>query len=204
MDYVQIQHSIMPHLLEVLKDSDFNWSAVKDAAQKAGLDYGLVRLAFKDSLNTVLEELSSYLGTLVEQVLREEDVTHLRTHEKIRRMIEVRFMVLEPYKKVLKTLSKFEIFIRYFSINCQMLYNTMNKIWYKAGDRATDYNFYTKRILLTVVYVPTFLDWLKPQSTLESVMVLLDQRLARVMKIPKIKGQILQGIKSVLPFTRKH
>ena len=82
MDYIKTRQRIVPHLLELLKKSDFNWSTVKMAAEKADCDYGLVRLAFKDSLNCVLETLAHDLNEQVTFVLNQEDLSPLRTHKK--------------------------------------------------------------------------------------------------------------------------
>ena len=200
MDYDRIQESIIPHILAALKDRDFNWDSVKVAAESAGADYGLVRLAFKDSLDVVLETLATHLNDQVTCVVEKEDLSSLRTHEKIRRIIEVRFVVLEPHRHALRSLAKWDLFLKHFLTGCRLLYETVNKIWYKAGDQSTDYNFYTKRFLLTAVYAPTFISWVQGEATLEDTMALLDERMARVMKIPKIKNQIIQAIRGVLPF----
>ena len=42
--------------------------------------------------------------------------------------------------------------------------NTVDAIWYAAGDSATDFNFYTKRGLLAAVYGATMLYWLDDRS----------------------------------------
>src|SRR4051812_17448249 len=43
-------------------------------------------------------------------------------------------------------------------------YRTVDTIWRAAGDRATDFNFYTKRALLAGVYGTTVLFWLDDRS----------------------------------------
>ena len=44
------------------------------------------------------------------------------------------------------------------------LYRTVDEMWYAAGDRATDFNFYTKRLTLAGVYSATLLFWLDDAS----------------------------------------
>src|SRR3546814_10685041 len=58
------------------------------------------------------------------------------------------------------------------------LYRTVDAIWYAAGDRATDYNFYTKRALLAGVYSSTLLFWLNDKSeNFAATWAFLDRRI---------------------------
>ena len=62
-------------------------------------------------------------------------------------------------------------------------------MWRIAGDTATDYNHYTKRLILSGVYGSTLLVWLDDQS--EGWMetgAFLDRRLADVMRFEKWKA----------------
>lgn len=202
MNETTIREEIIPELLDLLKDRDFNWGTLKEASHKTNHAYGLVRLAFKDSLDYVLEEVSAYLTRSVEAALETEDLSTLRTHEKIRRIIEVGFLTLDPHKKALHTLTKKDMFLKNFLTGICLLWETVNQIWYRAGDQATDYNYYTKRFLLSLVYGPTFLFWVEEENTLEATMTLLDKRLAQVMKIPKARARIVDTLKTIFPFKR--
>ena len=46
----------------------------------------------------------------------------------------------------------------------QSLYQTVHIFWQAAGDRSTDINFYSKRMILASVYGTTFLVWLHDNS----------------------------------------
>ena len=71
----------------------------------------------------------------------------------------------------------------FLSLRC--LHNTVDTIWYAAGDRATDYNYYTKRGLLASVYLSTLLHWLSDTSVeKDSTWAFLGRRIDEVMKIP--------------------
>lgn len=191
----KIRIETTPILLEILKDKDFGWELIEEAALKTGHPYGLVRLSFKDSLPFVLTSLADFLTFLVKHQIDFVDLTSLRTHEKIRKIIEVGFETLEPYRDALRRLINSAMVKRYFTTEMKILYDIVNYIWYKAGDQSTDYNFYTKRLLLSVAYVPTFLFWLKEGSTQESTMNVLDQKLQQVMKM----GQLKQSIMNLKP-----
>jgi ubiquinone biosynthesis protein COQ9 len=81
----------------------------------------------------------------------------------------------------------------------RLLYRTTDAIWFAAGDRATDFSFYTKRGLLAGVYASTSLYWLDDKSRHgEATSAFLDRRIGEVMQIPKLRGRIKEGL-SALP-----
>jgi ubiquinone biosynthesis protein COQ9 len=197
MDDTHIRQDIIPPLLEALKGHEFGWEAVQEASQSTDHAYGIVRLSFSDSLDHVLKEIASYLGAVIEEAMKTEDLSSLRTHEKIRHIIKITLTVLAPHREALRALTQYKVFVSQLPTVFSVFYHGMDAVWYKAGDRSTDYNFYTKRLLLSIVCIPTFLFWLRLENELAASMEFFDQRLAQVMKIPKIKTQVLEAVKSI-------
>jgi ubiquinone biosynthesis protein COQ9 len=73
----------------------------------------------------------------------------------------------------------------------KLLYNTVDALWYAAGDTSTDFNFYTKRATLAGVYSSTLLYWLNDRTPgSEATWAFLDRRIEDVMKIEKLKSQV--------------
>ena len=63
-------------------------------------------------------------------------------------------------------------------------------MWRLAGDTATDYNHYTKRLTLSAVYTSTLLAWLDDDSEgFADTAAFLDRRLDDVMRFEKWKGE---------------
>lgn len=72
----------------------------------------------------------------------------------------------------------------------RLLWATSDTIWRAIGDTSTDYNFYSKRAILSGVYASTLAIWLdetdpdKPKTR-----DFLDRRIENVMQFEKAKGQ---------------
>jgi ubiquinone biosynthesis protein COQ9 len=65
---------------------------------------------------------------------------------------------------------------------------TVDAIWHAAGDRSSDFSWYTKRAILTAVYSATLLFWLRDQSADDSdTMAFLDRRLAGVARLGRLR-----------------
>ena len=74
------------------------------------------------------------------------------------------------------------------------LWRTADRIWVWAGDTASDYNHYSKRILLSGVIGATMLAWLNDESgDPEKIAAFLDRRIENVLKMGKIIGKLKKG-----------
>jgi ubiquinone biosynthesis protein COQ9 len=77
------------------------------------------------------------------------------------------------------------------------LYRTVDAIWHAAGDTATDYNFYTKRLLLAGVYSSTLLYWLNDRSEgKEDTWRFLDHRISDALKLGARGGKAMSKLLS--------
>ena len=70
-------------------------------------------------------------------------------------------------------------------------------MWRLAGDTATDFNHYTKRLTLGAVYASTLLAWLDDDSEgLADTAAFLDRRLGDVMRFEKWKARVARQRRS--------
>ncbi|MEO0879331.1 MAG: COQ9 family protein, partial [Pseudomonadota bacterium] len=66
-----------------------------------------------------------------------------------------------------------------------------DRIWRGLGDKSTDFNFYSKRTILSGVWSTTFARWLADDTDeLEATKSFLADRIANVMQIEKFKAQV--------------
>ena len=80
----------------------------------------------------------------------------LRVREKVTLAVRTRLALLTPYREASRKTATFLSLPHHIARGTRLLYQTINEIWYYAGDTSTDYNFYTKRGLLAWVYSSTF------------------------------------------------
>ena len=73
----------------------------------------------------------------------------------------------------------------------EQLAQVIDDVWHAAGDKSTDYNWFTKRGLLAGVYTATELYMLTDYSPeFADTWDVLDRRLHDVMTIGKVMGQV--------------
>ena len=87
------------------------------------------------------------------------------------------------------------------------LYKTVDNIWFVAGDNSSDFNYYTKRLILAGVYTSVLLYWLNDDSkNLIKTENFLNKQLKKTSFIKKIKKSIInfsENTSSILNFKKR-
>ena len=93
----------------------------------------------------------------------------------------------EVFKKKLKE----QIKIKKCNKDIFYIYNLSSDIWYLAGDQSTDYNFYTKRIILATILSKLYLKILNSKNyNKDKLIVDIENELIKVGKFNKFKSQL--------------
>ncbi len=87
----------------------------------------------------------------------------------------------------------------------KQLAHTVSTMWYLAGDKATDFNYYSKRFLLSGVYSSTLLFWISDDSeNYAETKAFLARRIENVMSIGSIKQRLYTRGSSIFQKLRRH
>ena len=88
----------------------------------------------------------------------------LKVRERVASAVRARLGLLAPYREAARRGLAMLALPQNAPLAVRLLYDTVDAIWYAAGDAATDFNFYSKRALLGGVYAATMLYWLDDRS----------------------------------------
>jgi ubiquinone biosynthesis protein COQ9 len=103
----------------------------------------------------------------------------LRVSERIALAISNRLEIIEPWREAVRRALTILALPQHAPLALRLLYETVDGIWYAAGDNATDFSFYTKRITLAGIYAATLLYWLDDRSEgFAETRAFLERRLA--------------------------
>tara|TARA_B100001059_G_scaffold135514_1_gene135807 strand:- start:229 stop:870 length:642 start_codon:yes stop_codon:yes gene_type:complete len=161
---------------------------LESISNRYGLDVNETELLFPegniDFIRFALEQLDNEL----EEYCRKIDLIRLPTHKRIKKVLLSKVTLMNKSKLFYRSIFlKLLIPKKNFSLPGQ-LYNSVDQIWFIAGDSSTDFNFYTKRLILSIIYSRVMLFFFNNnnQKELENI---LDESLQRVSKIPEIKSK---------------
>ena len=84
------------------------------------------------------------------------------------------------------------------------IYNVSSDIWYLAGDQSTDYNFYTKRLILSGILFKLYFKILTLKEYKEEELSKdIDSEILKVGKFNKIKKEFLSLFEKSSIFNKK-
>jgi len=107
-----------------------------------------------------------------------------RTRDRVALAVRARLEYLAPHREAARRLTAWFALPGHHVVAARCLYRTVDSIWYAAGDRSTDFGFYTKRALLAAVYGATVLCWLEDRSPdSAATWEFLDRRIDNVMRL---------------------
>lgn len=123
----------------------------------------------------------------------------LKIREKIFTGVKTRLEVLLPHKAAVKNSVRFMAASPFRARHVpHMLWKTADEIWFLAGDTATDYNHYSKRMLLSGVLATTTAFWLRDESDNHAATDdFLHSRIENVLSFGKAVGKVKKTAASV-------
>jgi ubiquinone biosynthesis protein COQ9 len=162
------------------------WSraALHAGAMDAGLGPSDVLHAFPNGAEDAIAWFSDWADRQAVLAVEAADLAHLRTHERVGMAVWARLEAMGRWREATRKASAWLASPRRAALATRLLYRTCDRIWRAAGDRSTDFNFYTKRGLLAGVVASTLLYWLQDESAgSQATSAFLDRRIADVLSI---------------------
>jgi ubiquinone biosynthesis protein COQ9 len=190
-------------VLAMLPDVPFEgWSraALRKAAAKLGQDEVLLDSLFPGGARDAVACFSAWADAETVKALARKKLDKLKVRERIALGVKTRLDILSPHREAVRRMIAFLALLANLPLAARLLYRTTDAIWFAAGDRATDFSFYTKRGLLAGVYASTILYWLGDGTRQgEATSAFLDRRISDVMRIPKLRGRIAERLRRLRP-----
>ena len=166
-------------------------TALMAGARDAGIEPALADNAFPGGMGELLDFYHRHADIEMVRALEgRPELATLKTREKVALAIRLRLEANAGYREAIRQALSFLALPTNAPLGAKCLYRTVDAIWYAAGDKATDFSFYTKRGLLAGVYSATVLYWLNDKSEESSATwSFLDRRIAEVMQIYALRAR---------------
>ena len=117
-------------------------------------------------------------------------ISKLKVREKIKKAVELRINFASDKEAVRRGVALFALPIHAFE-GSRLIWDTADLIWELIGDNSEDYNWYSKRTILSAVYASTVLYWLGDDTEgNKETWHFLDRRIEDVMKFENAKVQL--------------
>ena len=166
------------------------WSPklLDEAIKATGIDENIAVLAFPDGVGTLIAAFSAAGDSRMLEKL--PDGADLKIRERVTEAVWTRLSVDEPYKEAARRAAGYLAVPGHQKQGGKLLFETANQMWRWAGDTATDYNYYSKRLILSGVIASTRLVWFDDTSENHAdTRGFLERRIDNVMQFEKVKAK---------------
>lgn len=185
----KIRKSLLKHALPGAAFDGWSAASLQAAAKAAGIDPGAVELACPRGVVDLLVFWSHEADREMLARLKAADLKAMRVREGASFAVQARLdaigtMHQEAASRAAARLSMPDAIFT----GKRLLWRSADAIWRALGDPSTDYNFYTKRAILSGVLGSTMLVWFEGDA--ERTQGFLDRRIENVMQFERFKGKV--------------
>ena len=226
-DYNQTRVDLIQAMLTHVPFDGWTWEAMEQGAIDIGFEnkktpssrMKIFKDLFKNGPIDFIDIFSEIIDVEVKRNYILIEHKPIRVPEKIKKIIMIRLKLCQKYKEAVRSSISLTAIPLNGRISVNILYRTCNSMWRIAGDKSTDFSFYTRRISLATVYTSTLLFWLNDNSNNNiETEFFLDRRLRDISKISSLKKPLFEmkkitnnfyglkntiNIKSVFGFLKK-
>ena len=181
---------LLDAMLEIAPESGWTEAGLARAAVKAGLTDGQVQLSTPNGVGDLLDLFGRRAAQAAESRLAQPDITGMKVREKVATAVRAWLAFLEPHKEAVKRAAGSPANVL---TGPKGLWTAADAIWVGLGDKSTDYNWYTKRMILSGVIGSTLVAWLGTDDPAD-VDAFLDRRIENVMQFEKFKGEVRDAV----------
>lgn len=165
-------------------------AAVETAAQMHGIDPDLARLAFNDGAVAMIDAWFAHIDTEMARRLPPETLAAMKIRQRITALVETRLDIVAPDRESLRRALAILAMPHNLPRAAKLGWRAADAMWRLAGDTATDFNHYTKRMTLSAVYASTMAVFLDDESEDHAdTRAFLARRIDNVMQFEKVKAQ---------------
>ena len=200
LDNNQIKTDLVKAMLTHVPFDGWTWEAMEQGAIDLGFEkkktsslrIKIFKELFKNGSIDFIDTFSKIIDLEVIENYNLAEPKPERVPEKIKKIIMIRLNLSQKYKEAVRSSISLTALPINTKISLNILYRTCNSIWRIAGDKSTDFSFYTRRISLAAVYTSTLFFWLndKSNNNIETE-YFLDRRLKDISKISSLKRPLI-------------
>ena len=193
----KLRYEVLAEAKIYVSKNGWNHNLFKELSTTSKFKYAEIITLFPEGYLSLIELYFKETNNLMTLQSKKINLIQLRVHERVRAIIILRLKIMLKEKKLVTRTYLHLLLPQNYNFALKLLYKVVDQIWYLAGDNSTDFNFYSKRIILASIYSSIIFHFIN-NSDVDDTIILLNRQLKGVSKIPKIKNR-LKEISAVFP-----
>lgn len=185
----EIRAALAPLIAENAAFDGWTNEALTLAADQAGVDQDIARLAFTGGAVAMIDAWFAHVDGVMTTAVPATVLDHMKVRAKITALVEARLAAVADNREGLRRALAILAMPQNIARAARLGWRTVDLIWRQAGDTATDYNHYTKRTILGGVYAATITVFLDDESEdWADTRAFLARRIDGIMRFEKAKA----------------
>lgn len=181
---------LAPAIAEAAVFDGWTDAAVAAAADAEGVDPALARFAFDGGPIAMITAWIGRIDADMAEAFGQGQLSNQPIRERIRRLVQFRLDAQTGKEEALRRALAIMAMPQNVPAAARLGWSSADKMWRLAGDVATDYNHYTKRLTLGAIYAATLSVFASDTSEDHAdARAFLDRRIDGVMKFEKAKAK---------------
>ncbi len=182
--------AILDHCLALASFDGWTSRMLADAIRAADIDAATAKAAFPGGVRDVVRYWSAVTDERMAGAMAAPGFAEQRIRDKVAGAVRTRIDLLREDKEAVRRSAALLAVPSMGPLAARLVWATADAIWRGLGDKSTDFNFYTKRAILSGVITSTMARWLADDSEDEAAThAFLDARIENVMQFEKVKSQ---------------
>ncbi|MEA3062368.1 MAG: ubiquinone biosynthesis protein [Sphingomonadales bacterium] len=164
--------------------------ALAMAAAELGVPAPRARLCFPGGAAEMIDAWFDSIDRAMAEAFPLERIEAMKVRDRIRELVMFRIERIDANKEALRRALAVLAQPQNLALAARLGWRAADRMWRIAGDRATDFNHYSKRVILMGVYGSTQLVYMDDDSDgLAATRAFLNRRIDDVMRFEKAKAQ---------------
>ncbi|MBR9824434.1 MAG: COQ9 family protein [Alphaproteobacteria bacterium] len=177
----------------------WNAATLKLASEESGIDAHQAHLACPRGELDLISHWSMRLDEAAETVLASLDLASMKIRDKVTQGVLARLEAIDIHEEAARRARSRLLLPDAGHDASRLVWATSDMIWRVIGDQSTDFNYYSKRTILSGVYASTLAIWLDDAEMEKSKSrEFLARRIQNVMDFEKAKFKV-KSITDKLP-----
>lgn len=178
-------------------------AAVAAAANEIGVDPDVAALAVKGNAMTLIDAWIDGIDLELARRLPPETLNAMKIRARITTLLATRMEIMAPEREALRRAMAIMAMPQNLPKAAKIGWRSADRMWRLAGDTASDFNHYTKRMTLSAVYGSLLVVFVNDESEdFAEARAFLDRRIDNVMEFEKVKAQAKARQEYVPSFSR--
>ena len=189
----ELRIALAPAIADAAVFDGWTSLAVTNAAAAEGVDPEVAKFALKGGAMVLISAWIAAIDRAMAEALPPETLATLKIRERIRRLVQFRLDAVAGQQEALRRALAIMAMPQNAGQALKLSWSSADAMWRLAGDTATDYNHYTKRMTRGALYASTLAVFAQDESEgFADTTAFLERRIENVMKFEKVKAQFLR------------